>query len=148
MLPAFLRRERSAPAPAGAAPGQDPLVRAAIKQSEDCFWGEWSRSSDLRAAAEKAVRENQEQPAPAGVRAAVMEYVKSRANLKQCMAELRGVSHQAPTSAEDQKAIDSALQSMRAIYLGQTRFELAVLIGLIDKAAGERELSSPEPGSQ
>jgi len=124
---------------------KDPIVAAAIKQASDCFYSKWDRSGDLRFAAEKALRENNIQPPPESVRGAVLAYVNSRAELKECMADLQKAEQGPQLSDNDKKAVDSALESMRFNYQGQNRFELAMLIGLLDKRAGEAEYNSLDP---
>jgi hypothetical protein len=116
-----------------------------VRQANDCFWSEFEKSRDLRFAAEKAVRENVQQPPPEAVKAAVLDYVNSRTELKKCMAKLQAAPLLAAASEEDRKAIEAQLELMRMNYLPQARFELAVLIGLIDKQAGAEELAHPDP---
>jgi hypothetical protein len=124
---------------------QDSVVAAAIKQANDCFYSKWDRSAELRFAADKAVRENSVQPPPPSVRAAVLDYVNSRTELKKCMVDLQKSEQGPPLSDNDKKALDSALESMKSNYNGQTRFELAILIGLLDKETGEAELRFVDP---
>ena len=142
--PPFCVANDPPPPPPPAPKATDPLVAAAIKHADDCFSSKWSRSTDLRFAADKAVRENQVEPPPAEVRTAVLDYVNSRTDLKRCMAELEK-AEQGPLSDNDKKAVDSALEFMRFNYEGQTRYELAVLISVLDKNAGEGELRFVDP---
>jgi hypothetical protein len=133
------------PAPPPPPTAKDPLAAAALKQANDCFYSQWDHSTELRFAADKAVRENQVQPPPPNVRAAVLDYVNSRTRLKKCIADLQKAEQGPPLSDNDKKAVDSALESMRFNYEGQNRYELAILIGLLDKGAGEAELSFTVP---
>ena len=143
--PPFCVANDPPPAPPPQPGAKDPLVAAAIKQANDCFFSKWDHSTELRFAADKAVRENQVQPPSPNVRAAVLDYVNSRTELKRCIADLEKAARDLPVSADDQKAVDSALDFMRSNYDGQTRFELAILIGLLDKDAGEAQLSFVDP---
>ena len=129
--------------PPPAPQAQDPLVRERVKASNDCFSRAWDKSRDLRFAADKAVRENQQQPVPDSVRRAVLDYVKSRTELKKCMAMLQTTAHLATITPADRKAVDALLESMQTNYSGQTRFEVAILIGVLDKQTGEEQLSFP-----
>lgn len=122
---------------------KDPLVRERVKAANDCFSSNWDKSTNLRFAADKAVRENEQQPPPQKVRQAVLDYVQSRTELKKCMAMLQQTAHVGTTSEEDRKAVNSVLDWMEMNYSGQTRFEVAILIGFIDKETGERQLSFP-----
>lgn len=83
--------------------------------------------------------------APERVRAAVLDYLNSRLELKKCIAQLTGVSHRLPAFREDRTALDAALQSMRFNYSGQTPYVLTILISLIDKNANQAEQNLPVP---
>lgn len=133
------------PPPPPAPKAKDPLVAAAIEHAESCFSSNWDRSTELRFAADKAVRDNDVEPPPADVRAAVLGYVNSRTELKKCMADLEKAEQGVPLSDNDKKGLDSALEFMRLNYDGQTRYELAILISLLDKGAGETELGFVDP---
>jgi hypothetical protein len=122
---------------------QDPLVRERVKAANDCFSANWDKSANLRFAADKAVRENQQQPVPASVRQAVLDYVNSRTELKKCMAMLQQTAHLATITPADRKAVDAVLEWMDLNYSGQTRFEVAILIGVLDKQTGDAQLSFP-----
>lgn len=131
------------PAPPPPPQPKDPLVRERVKAANDCFSASWDKSVDLRFAADKAVRENDRQPPPDEVRRAVLDYVNSRTELKKCMAMLQQTRHLGTITAEDRKAVDSVLEWMEMNYSGQTRFEVAILIGFLDKETGEHQLSFP-----
>lgn len=134
------------PPPPPPQPGaKDPLIAMAIKQAQDCFSSRWDRAAGLRTAAEQAVSDNQEQPAPESVRAAVLAYVNARIALKSCIAQLEDVSHRVPAFGNDETVMASAIASMRSNYALQTPPEVAVLAGLLDKNAGEAERSFPVP---
>lgn len=131
------------PPPAPPPKPEDPLVRERVKAANDCFSAAWDESTDRRFAADKAVRENEQQPPPEPVRRAVLDYVNSRMELKKCMAILQATAHLPTITPDDRKAVDSVLQWMDMNYSGQTRFEVAILIGLIDKRVGEEQLEFP-----
>lgn len=133
------------PAPPPPPQADTPAVRATIDQAESCFFTEFDKSADLRFRAEKAVRDHQASAPTPAVRAAVLDYVHSRTALKQCMAPLDDARRNASPGTQDRKAIDAALEWMDLNYSGQIRFELAILIGFIDKRAAQEELSFGRP---
>ena len=122
---------------------QDPLVREQVKAAYECFSAAWDKSTTLRFAADKAVRENEQQPPPEPVRRAVLDYVNSRTELKKCMAMLEATAHRPTITVSDRKAVNSVLDWMNMNYSGQTRFEVAILVGLVDKRTGEAQLEFP-----
>jgi hypothetical protein len=141
-LPPYCVAENQPPPPPPAQ-AKDPLIRERVKLANECFSAAWDKSDDLRFAADKAVRENEQQPPPQSVRTAVLNYVNARTELKKCMAMVQDTAHLPSISPEDRKAVDGVLNWMNANYSGQTRFEVAILIGLIDKRTGEEQLSFP-----
>lgn len=133
----------SLPPPPAPPQPQDPLVREQVKAAYDCFSAAWDKSGNLRFAADRAVRENEQQPPPEAVRQAVLDYVNSRTELKKCMAMLETTAHRPTITLSDRRAVDSVLDWMNMNYSGQTRFEVAILVGFIDKRMGEAQLEFP-----
>jgi hypothetical protein len=131
------------PAPPAPPQPQDPVIRERVKLAKECFSTEWDKSGDLRFAAEKALRENGQQPPPEAVRRAALDYVNSRTELKKCMAMLETTEHLPTITPGDKKAVDEVLGWMELNYSGQTKFEIAILAGVLDKKTGEAELSFP-----
>jgi hypothetical protein len=122
---------------------EDPVVRAAMDRAGACFETAWNVSTEKRFAAEKALRDAAAEPGMAAARAVALDYIRSRQALMACIAGLEDATRKLPLSAHDRDAVAQRVQSMRFNYSGQIRYELAILIGVLDKKAGEMELSYP-----
>lgn len=121
----------------------DPVLAAALTRTRACFDAAWQRSGTLRSAAEEALRDRSGRPATDEDRKLVLDYVHSRHAIAACIANLRETSRILPLDATDAKAVESAIDGMTMSYAGQTRYELAILIGLLDPTAAKVELSIP-----
>lgn len=122
---------------------RDPVMAAALDRARTCFDAAWRRSGELRFAAEKALRDRAGRPATDDDRKLVLDYVNSRHALAACAAKLRETARVLPLDAGDARAVAAAVDAMRMGYDGQTRYELAILIGYLDPAAGRAEESLP-----
>jgi hypothetical protein len=140
--PPFCIVEGATPPPPPPTP-EDPAVRDAMDRADHCFQAAWDDSRDKRFAAEKAVRAAADEAGVAAARAAALDYVRSRQALMACIAGLEEASRTLPLSDHDRDAVTQRVQFMRFSYSGQTRYETAILIGALDRHAGEVELSYP-----
>lgn len=122
-------------------PIHDPVLAAALARTRACFDPAWERSGTLRFAAEKALRDRSGRPATDEDRRLALDYVHSRHAIVACIADLRATARLLPLNATDSKSVQGAIDGMTSSYEGQTRYELAILIGLLDPAAAKVEAS-------
>ncbi|HEX4739190.1 MAG TPA: hypothetical protein VH331_16690 [Allosphingosinicella sp.] len=139
-LPPFCIIEGALPPPPPPVP-EDPTVRAALDQANKCFETAWEESRVKRFAAEKAVRDATDEPGRVAAQAAALDYVHSRQKVMACITDLEKAGATLPLSAHDRDAVGDRLKFMRFNYSGQTRYEISILVGLLDKNAGAAELS-------
>lgn len=140
--PPFCMIEGATPPPPPP-PIHDPVLAAALTRTQACFDAAWQRSGTLRFAAEKALRDRAGPSATDEERKLALDYVHSRHAMVACIAELREAARVLPLDATDAKSVKGAIDGMTMSYEGQTRFELAILIGLLDPAAAKVEASIP-----
>lgn len=140
--PPFCMVEGATPPPPPP-PVQDPVIAAALVRARSCFDAAWQRSTTLRFAAEKALRDRGAQPSTDGDRRLVLDYVNSRHAIAACMADLKATSRVLPLGTGDAKTVETTINGMKMSYDGQARYELAILIGLLDPAAAGVEASIP-----
>lgn len=138
--PPFCMIEGATPPPPPP-PIHDPVLAAALARTRACFDTAWERSGTLRFAAEKALRDRSGRPATDEDRRLALDYVHSRHAIVACIADLRETARILPLDATDRKSVKGAIGGMTMSYEGQTRYELAILIGLLDPAAAEVEAS-------
>ncbi len=136
--PPFCMIEGMQPPPPPPVPA-DPVARDALARAETCWSDRWEKARIARFAAEKAVRESAPAPGSETARAAALTLVHSRQALMACITDLEAASRAAPFPAADRKIIADRVKSMRSGWFGQTKYEVAILIGLIDKSASAAE---------
>lgn len=140
--PPFCMLEGATPPPPPP-PIQDPVLAAALGRTRACFDAAWQRSAILRFAAEKALRDRTGQYATEENRELALDYVHSRHAIAACIADLRTTARVLPLNAADAKSVKNTIDGMKMNYEGQTRYELAILIGLLDPAAAKVEAAIP-----
>ena len=116
----------------------DPVVRVALSRAEQCFSSRWADTTPMRFAAERAVRADAGKPSPA-TRAAVLAYVRGRQRLMGCITGLERDTRTLPLDAKDRGLVKSQVDAMRSSYFCQTKYEMAILIGLLDGSAADAE---------
>jgi hypothetical protein len=121
----------------------DPVVAAAVAKAKTCFESTWDPSTKLRFAAEKALQDKAGGQIDAADRQLALDYVKSRHAIAACAMELEDTSRKLPLTPADRKAVDFEVNAIRGNYVGQTRFALAILIGLLDRHEADFERSIP-----
>lgn len=124
-------------------PINDPVLAAALNRTRACFEAAWERSTTLRFSAEKALRDRTGQSATDEDRKLALDYVHSRHALAACSADLSATARVLPLNPTDAHSVKSTVDGMKMSYEGQTRYELAILIGLLDPAAAKVEVSIP-----
>ena len=97
----------------------------------------------MRFSAEKALRDRTGRSATDEYRKLALDYVHSRHAIAACIAYLRTAARFLPLDAADAKAVKSTIDGMKMSYEGQTGYELAILIGLLDAEAAKVEASIP-----
>lgn len=122
-------------------PIHDPVLAAALGRARACFDTAWQRSTTLRFSAEKALRDRTGRPATDEDRKLALDYVHSRHALAACVTDLRATARVLPLNASDAESIEGTINGMKMSYEGQTRYELAILIGLLDPVAAQAEAS-------
>lgn len=140
--PPFCMIEGATPPPPPT-PIHDPVLAAALDRTRACFDAAWQRSGTLRFSAEKALRDLQGRAATDEDRTLALDYVHSRHAIAACIADLRATARVLPLNAADSKSVKSTIDGMKMNYEGQTRYELAILIGLLDPDAARIEASIP-----
>lgn len=140
--PPFCMIEGATPPPPPP-PIQDPVLNAALDRTQACFDTAWQRSTPLRFSAEKALRNRTVQSATDEDRKLALDYVRSRHAIAACIADLRETARVLPLSESDERSVKGAIDGMKMNYDGQTRYELAILVGLLDPAAATVEASIP-----
>ena len=136
--------ERIQPPPPPPLP-ENLVMRATLERYRTCYSDRWEKARVQRFAAEKAVRESSPRPGSDQARAAALAYVRSRQALMGCIVDLEKASRALPLDGPDRVIIDKELRGMREGYFGQAKYETAILIGLLDKAASATEESYPYP---
>lgn len=116
----------------------DPVVAGAIERARRCFDAAWEPSVEARFKAEKMLREGPDAGASPAYRKLAHDYVDSRHVLASCIMALQEARRSLPLS-DDNKALVAQLEGMRANYAGQTKYELSVLMGLLDRATVAKE---------
>ncbi len=140
--PPFCMIEGATPPPPPP-PIHDPVLAADLGRTRACFDAAWQRSTTLRFSAERALHDRTGRFATDEDRKLALEYVRSRHAIAACIADLRKTAIVLPLDAADVKAVESTIEGMKMSYEGQTRYELAILIGLLDPEAAKVEASIP-----
>jgi hypothetical protein len=140
--PPFCMIEGATPPPPPP-PIHDPVLAADLGRTRACFDAAWQRSTTLRFSAEKALRDRTGRSATDEDRKLALDYVHSRHAVADCIADLRTTARVLPLNATDAKTVKSTIDGMKMSYEGQTRYELAILIGLLDPQAAKVEASIP-----
>lgn len=140
--PPFCMIEGATPPPPPP-PIQDPVLAADLGRTRTCFDAAWQRSTTLRFSAEKALRDRTGDSTSDEDRKLALDYVHSRHAIAACIADLRKTARILPLNAVDAKAVKSTIDGMKLSYEGQTRYELTILIGLLDPEAAKVEASIP-----
>jgi hypothetical protein len=140
--PPFCMIEGATPPPPPP-PIHDPVLATALERARACFDAAWQRSTTLRFSAEKALHDRTEKSATDGDRSLALDYVHSRHAIAACIADLSATARVLPLNGADANFVRSTIDGMKMNYEGQTRYELVILIGLLDPEAANVEESIP-----
>lgn len=124
---------------------RDPALRDALTRARSCFDQAWEEEGKLRSAAEKAQADMKSAASTNRARAVALDYVHSRQAVMACITGLDRAAARLPLDAGDAKLASAESQGMRYNYYGQTKFEMAILIGLLDREAARTETSYGYP---
>ncbi|WP_375398976.1 hypothetical protein [uncultured Sphingomonas sp.] len=116
-------------------------IRDGIAKAYACLSGPKNNEFESRVAAERAVRSLGARPSAdqrQAARATVLSYIKVRQAGMDCITALKGLEAAVKTST-DRKAISLASRDLKVFWIGQSKYELQILVRFIDQDAGNSE---------